>query len=84
MKRLLLPLLAALALPTSVNAESYWLILRYGSKHVGHTRIGGASLEKIEMQDLNQCETEGEKWIRTKLPKGENQTILAYHCLVGK
>ena len=41
-------------------------------------------LKKIEMQDLNQCETEGGKWIRTKLPKGENQTILAYHCLVGK
>ena len=64
MKRFLTPLLAALALPTSVNAESIWLILRYGSEHVGLPRIGGASLEKIEMQDLNQCETEGEKWIR--------------------
>ena len=32
MKRLLLPLLAALALPTAVNAESYWLILTYGWK----------------------------------------------------
>ena len=31
MKRLLLPLLAALALPTAVNAESYWLILTYGT-----------------------------------------------------
>ena len=59
-------------------------MLRDGSKHARYTRIGGASLEKIEMQDLNQCETEGGKWIRTKLPKGENQTILAYHCLVGK
>ena len=29
MKRLLLPLLAALALPTAVNAESYWLVLRW-------------------------------------------------------
>ena len=27
MKRLLLPLLAALALPTAVNAESYWLLV---------------------------------------------------------
>ena len=84
MYKLLIPLLTALSLPTSVNAESIWLILRYGSEHVGHTRIGGASLEKIEMQDLNQCETEGEKWIRTKAPKGEKRTILAYHCLVGK
>ncbi len=31
MKRLFLPLLAALALPTAVNAESYWLILNYHS-----------------------------------------------------
>ena len=27
MKRLLLPLLAALALPTAVNAETVWLVL---------------------------------------------------------
>jgi len=27
MKRLLLPLLASIALPTAVNAESYWLVL---------------------------------------------------------
>ena len=30
MKLLLLPLLAAISLPTAVNAESYWLILTYG------------------------------------------------------
>ena len=29
MKRLLLQLLAALALPTAVNAKSYWLVLEY-------------------------------------------------------
>ncbi len=27
MRKLLIPLLASLALPTAVNAESYWLIL---------------------------------------------------------
>ena len=28
MKRLILPLIAALALPTSVNAETWWLVMR--------------------------------------------------------
>ena len=28
MKRFLIPLLAILFLPTAVNAESYWLVLR--------------------------------------------------------
>ena len=44
MKRLLLPLLAALALPTAVNAESYWLIMMKG--------ING--IEKIEMKDIEK------------------------------
>ena len=84
MKRLLLPLLAAIALPTAVNAESVWLILRYGSVHAGMPRLGAASLEKIEMKDLNQCKSEGEIWSKSKLPEGEKKTILTYHCIVGK
>ena len=30
MRKLLIPLFAALALPTAVNAESYWLVLILG------------------------------------------------------
>ena len=43
MKRLLFPLLAALALPTAVNAESYWLVLEY------------EGMNRIEMESLEQC-----------------------------
>ena len=53
MRKLLIPLLVALTLPTAVNADSVWLILRYGSVHAGMPRLGAASLEKIEMEDLN-------------------------------
>ena len=53
MKRLLLPLLAAIALPTAVNAESYWLILSSGSGD-------SAALEKIEMASMEQCKEQGE------------------------
>ena len=48
MKRLLLPLLAALAVPTSVNADSVWLIIR-----------NGYGLGKIEMKDMDQCKSQG-------------------------
>ena len=39
MKRLLVPLIAALAMPTAVNAESYWLFVRPNTD----------LLEKVEM-----------------------------------
>ena len=87
MKRLLLPLLAALALPTTVNAESYWLVLRWKAGSSG-------SLEKIEMESLEQCEIEGEKWRNTILTKEEKiskkevgsfrQVLFGYHCVVGQ
>ena len=45
MKRFLLPLLAALALPTAVNAESYWLIVF----------LNASTSQKIEMNSMEQC-----------------------------
>ena len=87
MKPLLLSLLAALALPTAVNAESYWLVLRWKAG-------GSGSLEKIEMQSFEQCESEGEKWKNTVLTKEEKvskkemgsfrQVLFGYHCVTGK
>ena len=65
MKRLLLPLLAALALPTAVNAESYWLVLTLGDG--GHE--GASALEKIEMISMEACENEGEKWMNIRKTK---------------
>ena len=70
MKRLLLPLLAALALPTAVNAESYWLILVKKGK--------GGALEKIEMPNIKACESEGEKW------RAINKMGRDYSCIIGK
>ena len=74
MKRLLLPVLAAIALPTAVNAESYWLILLYNSK--------GTALEKIEMNSMRQCEQEAAKWMNK--PTGLSRGKKAYQCLEGK
>ena len=86
MKRFLFPFLASVVLPTAVNAESYWLILRYGSEHKTGIALGGAALEKIEMESMAQCELMGAKWTGSKLFANEEprRTILAFECLEGK
>ena len=74
MKRLLIPLLAALALPTAVIAESYWLILRVDDD-------SGIALEKIEMKSMEQCEEQGEDW-SSSFAIGRSDSY--YKCFIGK
>ena len=76
MKRLLLPLLPAIALPTAVNAESYWLFLR--STHAS----GGPALEKIEMESMDQCEEQGKRWLEDA--QGREAKWRKYFCFEGK
>ena len=70
MKRLLLSLLVVLALPTAVNAESYWLIL-FSVK---------TGIEKIEMASMEQCNEQGEIFKTATYMKRNVQ----YICLKGK
>ena len=87
MKRFLIPLLTALAIP-AVNAESYWLVLTLGDG--GHE--GASALEKIEMISMEACENEGEKWMTiTKRKDGKNSRFIndlsgnrAFICIIGK
>ena len=68
MKRFLLPLLAALALPTAVNAETVWLVLRY------------QGMTSIPTDSMEQCEASGQKYMsKKKLSK----TRMLYWCLEG-
>ncbi|MBO8205149.1 hypothetical protein [Prochlorococcus marinus] len=69
MRKLLIPLLAAFALPTAVNAESYWLLLKVG--------VSRGAFEKIEMGSMEQCEEQGENF------KSKNK-YHRYYCLIGK
>ena len=81
MRRFLLPLIAAIALPTAANAESIWLILRYGNQT-------GSAMEKIKMSNMNQCELMGAKWMGTKFTKRENNQKaymnFGYACIQGE
>ena len=75
MRRFLIPLLAALALPNAVNAESHWLILTFA--------ISGASLEKIEMPSAEACEKEGRKWEKSPTQR-QVPRFRSFHCVIGK
>ena len=72
MKRLLLPLIAAIALPTAVTAESYWLLI---------TDWNTNAFEKIEMKDMEQCEEQGKLYREAKLSGTDSEN---YVCLTGK
>ena len=72
MKRFLISLLAALSLPSAVNAESHWLIIR-ASSFGDHN-----DLEKIEMESAEACQREGERW------KDRSPRHYSSHCVVGK
>ena len=85
--RKLLVLSLLLGFTTAVNAESYWLVLRWkASNSVG--------LEKIQMVSIEECENEGTKWQNTELTKeeriykkeagGKRSVIFGYHCVIGK
>ena len=73
MQRILFPLIASLALPTAVNAESYWLVMSAAS-------MKSASLEKIEMASMEQCKEQGEIFKTATYMKRNVQ----YICLKGK
>ena len=82
MQRLLLPLLAALALPTAASAETVWLILRYST---GLNQNGvGAALEKIQMNDLQECEMVGAQWMGSKPSRYERAPVFGFNCFKGK
>ena len=69
MRKLLILLLASLALPTAVNTGSYWLILRIVN-----------SLEKIEMESMEQCEKQGSEWLSKSFLEVWKKS---YQCLEG-
>ena len=84
MKRLLiLPFL--LGFTPSINAESVWLILKYSGSYATVGRVS-TSLEKIEMEDMDQCQAMGNKWTNSEVTKRERQYNVgkSFECLFGK
>ena len=80
MKRLLVSLLAAIALPTDVNAESYWLLI------AGHRNNMNSitNLGQIEMPSMEACKVEGEKVKNDKYYRKGIFSNINYTCVTGK
>ena len=73
MKRfLLLALTAGLLSPIAANAESVWLVLLGRSSD---------SMEKIQMQDMKQCEEMGKYWQQENHRKSAAKK---WTCMKGK
>ena len=82
MKRLLLPLLAALALPTVVNAETWWLMA--GGRWEGKDR-STSNQWSIPTNSEKECEQAGQKFLNTKFPSGFiDDNKKGYACVKGK
>ena len=74
MKRLLLPLLAILALPISVNAETWHLLVK-GSR---------GAMVTVPMESEEQCEQAGEEVTTFKEWKGDGKLWFVVNCIKGK
>ena len=77
MKRLLLPLIAALALPTAASAESAYLILRI--KYGNGLR---SAMQVVPMESMNQCELSGAAFVSSQRIGGTASRY--YECILGK
>ena len=82
MNRLLLPLLAALALPTAVNAESVYLVIKTTTGSM--MRENGQSWV-VPMKTMAGCEEAGLKIISSKrFNKGKITRDISFECLESK
>ena len=80
MKRLLPLLLAALALPTAVNAETWWLLVRGQTK----STVLNVSWE-IPTNSEQECETAKTKALNKENWDGNNARLwVTAICLKGK
>ena len=74
MKLLLLSLLAILALPISVNAETWHLLVK-GSR---------GAMVTVPMESEEQCEQAGKEVTTFKEWKGDGVLLFVYNCIKGK
>ena len=78
MKRLLLPLIAAIAVPTAANAETYWLIL-------SGTRANVGAMLKVPTSTMEECELAGKKVMQSEHhAKKYMWSSMRYVCVKGK
>ena len=80
MKRLLLPLLAALALPTAVNAETWWLMA--AEKYNQAAGITSHTFS-IPTSSEQECEFAGQKFLNGDFPYTIGPKARGYVCVIS-
>ena len=85
MKRFLIPLLAAFALPTAVNAESVYLVVKTTT---GSMMRENGQLMVVPMKTIDGCEEAGQKLVSSeRFIKGKFGKItrdISFECLESK
>ena len=85
MKRLLFPLLAVLALPNAVNAESVYLVVKTTT---GSMMRENGQLMVVPMKTMDGCEEAGQKLVSSeRFIKGKFGKItrdISFECLESK
>ena len=85
MKRLLLPLIASIALPTAVNAESLYLVVKTTT---GSMMRENGQLMVVPMKTMDGCEEAGLKIVSSeRFNKGKFGKItrdISFECLESK
>ena len=76
MRKFLIPLLASIALPTAVNAETWWLM-------ASGVSVGNANWS-IPTNSEQECEFAGQKFLNSSLLKGIKPQYRGYVCVKGK
>jgi len=81
MKKFFLPLLASFALPSAVNAETWWLMA--GGKLNGAPLTAPVSWS-IPTNSEQECEFAGQKFLIADFPNVIGDKSRGYVCVKGK
>ena len=85
MKRLLLPLLAALALPTAVDANEAYLVLTngiYATVWSRKAQSDSTNTIALPMKTMAGCIEEGKKWAESPIRyKNDDKAFRDYQCI---
>ena len=65
------------------NKESVWLVVRVGGYNSGGWSEMPVALEKIRMEDMEQCELQGALWVASKNIANRDY-LTGFECLEGK
>ena len=84
MKKLLISVFALFIAAPAVQAGSVWLIMKEAVKPKQTAGSFGIALEKLEMENMEQCEEQGAVFIASERMGRDRGKYVGFECLEGK